>query len=99
MTQPQPETLPTGDVGAGPAAYPDGSRGAHGAPLQVTSPIFVGMPSFQAAAREAGDAVDRRLLWRFGISGDRPIVLVSAGVMEGAALLRALAQALRSFTS
>jgi L-lactate dehydrogenase complex protein LldF len=53
MTQPQPETLPTGDVGAGPTAYPDGSHGAHGAPLQVTSPIFVGMPSFQTAAREA----------------------------------------------
>ena len=37
---------------------------------------------------------DRRLLWRFGISGDRPIVLVSAGVMQGVGLLRSLAQAL-----
>jgi cyclic beta-1,2-glucan synthetase len=47
----------------------------------------------------AGDSTpelcDRRLLWRFGISGDRPIVLVSAGVMQGLGLLRALAQALR----
>ncbi|HEY4958504.1 MAG TPA: carbohydrate-binding protein, partial [Caldimonas sp.] len=44
---------------------------------------------------EAGDVCDRRLLWRFGISGDRPIVLVSAGVAQGLGLLRSLAQALR----
>ena len=46
-------------------------------------------------ATEAGDVCDRRLLWRFGISGDRPIVLVSAGVAQGGGLLRSLAQALR----
>ncbi|HEX5685884.1 MAG TPA: glucoamylase family protein [Ideonella sp.] len=40
-------------------------------------------------------ACDRRLLWRFGISGDRPILLVSAGVIQGLGLLRSLAQALR----
>jgi len=38
---------------------------------------------------------DRRTLWRFGISGDRPIVLVSASAPQGMALLRALVQALR----
>jgi cyclic beta-1,2-glucan synthetase len=38
---------------------------------------------------------DRRLLWRFGISGERPILLVSVGVVQGAGLLRSLAQALR----
>ena len=37
---------------------------------------------------------DRRLLWRFGLSGERPIVLVSAGVAQGLGLLRSLAQAL-----
>ena len=37
---------------------------------------------------------DRRLLWRLGISGDRPIILVLAGVPQGLGLLRALAQAL-----
>ena len=37
---------------------------------------------------------DRRLLWRFGVSGDRPIILVSAGVLQGLGLLRAMAQAL-----
>ncbi|HSC65528.1 MAG TPA: carbohydrate-binding protein, partial [Caldimonas sp.] len=46
-------------------------------------------------AAEAGDVCDRRLLWRFGISGDLPIVLVSAGVEQGLGLLRSLAQALR----
>ena len=46
-------------------------------------------------AAEAGDVCDRRLLWRFGISGDLPIVLVSAGVGQGLGLLRSLAQALR----
>ncbi len=43
----------------------------------------------------AGAALDRRRLWRFGISGDRPIVLVSARVAQGLGLLRSLAQALR----
>jgi cyclic beta-1,2-glucan synthetase len=37
---------------------------------------------------------DRRLMWRFGVSGDRPIILVSAGVLQGLGLLRAMAQAL-----
>jgi cyclic beta-1,2-glucan synthetase len=41
------------------------------------------------------DAVcDRRLLWRLGISGDRPVILVLAGVPQGLGLLRALAQGL-----
>ncbi len=44
---------------------------------------------------DAAGICDRRLLWRFGISGDRPIVLVSAGVAQGFGLLRTLAQALR----
>ncbi len=44
---------------------------------------------------ECQDVCDRRLLWRFGISGDRPIVLVSAGIAQGLGLLRSLAQALR----
>jgi cyclic beta-1,2-glucan synthetase len=44
--------------------------------------------------REA-DACDRKLLWRFGISGDRPIVLVSAGLAQSVGLLRSLAQVLQ----
>jgi len=43
-------------------------------------------------------ACDRRTLWRFGISGDRPIVLVSAGAPQGMGLLRSLAQALGLWT-
>ncbi|MDO9164516.1 MAG: carbohydrate-binding protein, partial [Rhodoferax sp.] len=43
---------------------------------------------------EVAEVCDRRLLWRFGISGDRPIILVSADVMQGLGLLRSLAQAL-----
>jgi cyclic beta-1,2-glucan synthetase len=37
---------------------------------------------------------DRSLLWRFGISGDRPIILVSASSTDGVGLIRALAQAM-----
>ncbi len=38
---------------------------------------------------------DKRLLWRLGISGDKPIVLVWATVIEGLGLLRVMTQALR----
>jgi cyclic beta-1,2-glucan synthetase len=47
------------------------------------------------AIEDASDACDRRLLWRFGISGERPMILVTAGVLHALGLLRALAQALR----
>ena len=42
-----------------------------------------------------GEVCDRRLLWRFGISGDNPVILVSAGVTQGLGLLRSLGHALR----
>jgi len=38
---------------------------------------------------------DRRLLWRFGISGDRPLILVRCGILQGLGLLRSMAQALK----
>jgi cyclic beta-1,2-glucan synthetase len=41
-----------------------------------------------------GDICDKRVLWRFGISGDRPIVLVSAGTRQDLGLLRSVSQAL-----
>ncbi len=53
------------------------------------------LPGTQAGVRATAEVCDRRLLWRFGISGDRPLILVSAGVQQGLGLLRALAQALR----
>jgi cyclic beta-1,2-glucan synthetase len=43
----------------------------------------------------AGEICDRSLLWRFGLSGERPLLLVTAGAPQGLGLLRALAQALR----
>ncbi len=46
-------------------------------------------------AGAAAPVCDRRLLWRLGISGDRPILLVSASVAHSMGLLRALSQALR----
>ncbi len=48
-----------------------------------------------AAAADTDRACDRRLLWRFGISGDLPILLVTAGLADGIGLLRSLVQALR----
>ncbi len=59
--------------------------------LVLTRPDSIARRSKDAAA----EVCDRRLLWRFGISGDRPILLVSAGVAQGLGLLRSLAQALR----
>jgi cyclic beta-1,2-glucan synthetase len=58
--------------------------------LSLTRPL-VRPPS--AAAINPG-VCDRRLLWRFGISGERPLILVSAGVLQGVGLLRSMAQAL-----
>jgi len=42
-----------------------------------------------------GEACDRRLLWRLGLSGERPLLLVQAGALHGLGLLRTLARALR----
>ena len=41
---------------------------------------------------------DRRSLWPLGISGDRPLLLVTAGSAQGMGLLRILAQALREWS-
>ncbi|MEO8038421.1 MAG: glucoamylase family protein [Betaproteobacteria bacterium] len=41
---------------------------------------------------------DRRTLWRFGISGDRPIILVNAATVQGVGLIRVLGQALQLWT-
>ena len=63
-------------------------------------------PADRAGAADSADSADpgplppavpcdRRLLWRLGISGDRPLLLVSASALQGMGLLRSLAQALR----
>jgi cyclic beta-1,2-glucan synthetase len=48
-----------------------------------------------ATATATSIACDRRLLWRLGISGDRPLLLVSVATVQGLPLLRSLTQALR----
>jgi cyclic beta-1,2-glucan synthetase len=71
--------------------------------LSLTRPMSsLGTLGTQAEAEEAptleGAApaiCDRRLLWRFGISGDKPLILVSAGMLQGLGLLRTMAKALR----
>ena len=60
--------------------------------LTLTRAAHAGRPRRASAAPTV---CDRRLLWRFGISGDRPLLLVSAGAPQGLGLLRSLAQALR----
>jgi cyclic beta-1,2-glucan synthetase len=50
-------------------------------------------------ARETLGRCDRRLLWRFGISGDRPLVAVQISGEEGLDLVRALKKALRMWSA
>ncbi len=61
----------------------------------LTTKLVLTLTRTHARRAELDDTCDRRMLWRFGISGDRPIVLVSAGVAQGLTLLRTMAQALR----
>jgi cyclic beta-1,2-glucan synthetase len=65
----------------------------------VTTALALSLTRPHAAVTLPDDAAlaasDRRLLWRFGISGDRPLVLVAVDVPQGLGLLRSLAQALR----
>ncbi len=62
--------------------------------LTLTRPQ-VALPELPNSPDGTGEVCDRRLLWRFGISGDHPIILVSAGVTQGLGLLRSLGHALR----
>ncbi|MBX3623447.1 MAG: carbohydrate-binding protein [Rhizobacter sp.] len=62
--------------------------------LSLTRPSL-GPPGVERRASPRIDVCDRKLLWRFGISGDRPIVLVSAGLTQSLGLLRSLGQVLR----
>jgi cyclic beta-1,2-glucan synthetase len=73
------------------------SPGNHAAAQTLASALAQQLTRTHLAAPAVSPppACDRRLLWRFGISGDRPIVLVSAGVAQGLGMVRALAQALR----
>ncbi len=62
----------------------------------LTTALVHTLARLQADAAAAdGDTCDRRALWRLGISGDRPIVLVSIDAREGLGLVRSLAKALQ----
>lgn len=41
-------------------------------------------------------AIDRRLLWPLGISGDRPLLVVTTGLLQSLGLLRSLGQCMRA---
>ena len=64
----------------------------------LTTPLLLSLtrpaPGPVGAVHGPGGVCDRRLLWRFGIPGDRPIILVSVTTAQGMGLLRALAAAL-----
>ena len=64
----------------------------------LSTALLLNLTRPQSSAVQAeGDATeicDRRLLWRFGISGERALILVSVGVAQGLGLLRSLAQGL-----
>ncbi len=62
----------------------------------LTTPLVLLMARPRQPPAAAG--LDRRVLWRFGLSGDRPIVLVTVDTPEGAGLVRTLAQATMLWT-
>ena len=61
----------------------------------LTSAVVHSLTRPQPLLAEPATAIDRRLLWRFGMSGERPIVMVVAGEAQSMSLVRTLAQALR----
>ncbi len=61
----------------------------------LTTALVLGLHRAAPPGAGAPPPSDRRLLWRLGISGDRPLLLVSAGALAGMGLLRSLAQALQ----
>jgi len=75
--------------------------GAHNfaAMQSLTTALVLSLTRPQSGTSPAGEGAsavcDRRLLWRFGLSGDRPLLLVLASSVRSMGLLRSLAQALR----
>ncbi len=58
--------------------------------LHARPSVPAGTPGVEASA----SATDRRLLWRFGISGDRPLIVVTVAAPHGLRLVRTLVQGL-----
>ncbi|SEL62363.1 cyclic beta-1,2-glucan synthetase [Roseateles sp. YR242] len=70
-----------------------------GSLLQLNS-LITGQAAREAVhARELSSRCDRRLLWRFGLSGDRPIIAVHISGEEGLDLVRGLKKALRMWSA
>ncbi|RZT97756.1 GH36-type glycosyl hydrolase domain-containing protein [Rivibacter subsaxonicus] len=67
------------------------------AAIQTLSTTLALLPTRAIAATDASN-VDRRALWRFGISADRPLLLVDIASPEGMGLVRTLVQALKLWT-
>jgi cyclic beta-1,2-glucan synthetase len=59
--------------------------------------LSLSQPGGTVTATDTTDtkSINRQRLWRFGISGDRPFVLVTAGVNQSIGLIRSLAKALQ----
>jgi cyclic beta-1,2-glucan synthetase len=68
----------------------------------LTTALVLTLPQASAAPSGAVDAApphsDRRTLWPLGISGDRPLLLVHAGMPKGLGLLCVLALVLREWS-
>ncbi len=58
----------------------------------------LGLPAGSPTSPGQSRVCDRRVLWSLGISGDRPLLLVTTGVPEGLGVLRILVQALREWS-
>jgi cyclic beta-1,2-glucan synthetase len=67
----------------------------------LTTAMVLTLPKVDlpAVAVNAGPVTsDRRALWRLGLSGERPLLLVHAGAPQGLGLLRVLALVLREWS-
>ncbi len=72
------------------------SSGNYGAIQSLTTALVLALTRAPGnATGPPADLCDKRLLWRLGISGDRPLLLVWAASIEGLGLLRVMVQALR----
>ncbi len=49
-------------------------------------------------ANEGDPSCDRRAMWRIGLSGDRPLIVVTISAVQGVRLVRTLVQALRQWS-
>ncbi len=61
--------------------------------IQVLTSLLVLLHARPDAAA-TGQTCDRRLLWRFGLSGERPLVVVTASSVAGLAMVETLIQGL-----